>query len=79
MQILITEHHNHTCLQLPNFHGQSVLVELEKKRNEKTTPFGVKLVRSQVLYRAAQSLFQLRYAYACSICESIDNTNFAPK
>ena len=28
---------------------------LEKKRKEKTTPFGVNLMRSQVLYRAAQS------------------------
>ncbi len=27
---------------------------LEKKRKEKTTPFGVNLMRSQVLYRAAQ-------------------------
>ena len=27
---------------------------LEKKRKGKTTPFGVKLMRSQVLYRAAQ-------------------------
>ncbi len=26
----------------------------EKKRKEKTTPFGVNLMRSQVLYRAAQ-------------------------
>jgi len=26
----------------------------EKKRKEKTTPFGVDLMRSQVLYRAAQ-------------------------
>ena len=26
----------------------------EKKRTEKTTPFGVNLMRSQVLYRAAQ-------------------------
>ncbi len=29
-------------------------VEKEKKRREKTTPFGVNLMRSQVLYRAAQ-------------------------
>ncbi len=28
----------------------------EKKRKEKTTPFGVNLMRSQVLYRAAQGL-----------------------
>ncbi len=28
----------------------------EKKRKEKTTPFGVNLMRSQVLYRAAQRL-----------------------
>ena len=28
--------------------------KLEKKRKEKTTPFGVNLLRSQVLYRAAQ-------------------------
>jgi len=27
---------------------------LEKKRKEKTTPFGVNLMRSPVLYRAAQ-------------------------
>ena len=27
----------------------------EKKRKEKTTPFGVSLMRSQVLYRAAQA------------------------
>ncbi len=27
----------------------------EKKRKEKTTPFGVNLMRSQVLYRAAQA------------------------
>ncbi len=26
----------------------------EKKREEKTTPFGINLMRSQVLYRAAQ-------------------------
>ena len=29
-------------------------VKLEKKRKEKTTPFGVNLMRSQVVYRAAQ-------------------------
>jgi len=29
--------------------------EKKKKRKEKTTPFGVNLMRSQVLYRAAQS------------------------
>jgi hypothetical protein len=28
----------------------------EKIRKEKTTPFGVNLMRSQVLYRAAQGL-----------------------
>jgi len=28
----------------------------EKKRKEKTTPFGVNLMRSQVLYWAAQGL-----------------------
>ena len=27
---------------------------VEQKRKEKTTPFGVNLMRSQVLYRAAQ-------------------------
>ena len=34
----------------------SRLLAEEKKRKEKTTPFGVKLMRSQVLYQAAQSL-----------------------
>ncbi len=29
---------------------------LEKKRKEKTTPFSVNLMRSQVLYRAAQTV-----------------------
>jgi len=29
---------------------------IEKKRKEKTTPFGVNLMRSPVLYRAAQGL-----------------------
>ena len=29
-------------------------VSSEKKRKEKTTPFGVNLMRSQVLYQAAQ-------------------------
>ena len=28
----------------------------EKKRKEKTTPFGVNLTRSQVIYRAAQKM-----------------------
>jgi len=32
------------------------LARKEKKRKEKTTPFGVNLMRSQVLYRAAQRL-----------------------
>ncbi len=37
--------------------GQAVLlIPVEKKRKEKTTPFGVNLMRSQVLYRAAQGL-----------------------
>ena len=31
------------------------LQQVEKKRKEKTTPFGVNLMRSQVLYQAAQS------------------------
>ena len=31
-------------------------VSQEKKRKEKTTPFGVNLMRRQVLYRAAQSM-----------------------
>jgi len=30
----------------------------QKKRKEKTTPFGVNLMRSQVLYRAAQFALQ---------------------
>ncbi len=30
------------------------MLRKEKKRNEKTTPFDVNLMRSQVLYRAAQ-------------------------
>ncbi len=29
-------------------------LELEKKREEKPTPFGVNLMRSQLLYRAAK-------------------------
>ncbi len=35
------------------------LVCFKKKRKEKTTPFGINLMRSQVLYRAAQ---------ACLLC-----------
>ena len=30
------------------------MMKRKKKREEKTTPFGVSLMRSQVLYRAAQ-------------------------
>jgi len=33
-----------------------VAVLLEKKRKKKTTPFGVNLMRNQVLYRAAQAV-----------------------
>jgi len=35
----------------------------EKKRKEKTTPFGVNLMRSQKLYRAAQ---MLGFTYTCN-------------
>ena len=38
-------------------------VRTEKRRTEKTTPFGVNLMRSQVLYRAAQYVI-------CNICVS---------
>jgi len=45
----------------------------EKKRKEKTTPFGVNLMRSQVLYRAAQRLRGFFYIFNfspphCSSC-----------
>jgi len=44
---------------------------VEKKRKERTTPFGVSLTRSQVLYRAAQhgsSLWALKLDQ--QICEN---------
>ncbi len=37
------------CLQMSQLVSMQIL-----KRKEKTTPFGVNLMRSQVLYRAAQ-------------------------
>ncbi len=37
-------------------YGQLLPQYMEKKRKEKTTPFGINLMRSQVLYRAAQVL-----------------------
>ncbi len=37
----------------------------ERKRKEKTTPFRVNLMRSQVLYRAAQTLMANRIADFC--------------
>ncbi len=47
-------------LWLPNLRWAFV----RKKRKEKTTPFGVNLMRSQVLYRAAQVLLSQCWA-AC--------------
>ena len=36
--------------------SSSYVLAAEKHRKEKTTPFGVNLMRSQVLYKAAQVL-----------------------
>ncbi len=52
---------------------------VEKKRKEKTTPFGVNLMRSQVLYRAAQGdngvpLSRSTEGSACSICSATSHS-----
>ena len=53
----------YTCVSIPHdcFHKCTLRLQVggklsrkEMKRKEKTTPFGVTLMRSQVLYRAAQ-------------------------
>jgi len=44
----------YSCLSEELCLGPSI--DLSCKRKEKTTPFGVNLMRSQVLYRAAQGL-----------------------
>ncbi len=41
------------CLNAANACAQPSPQFVEKKDNEKTTPFGVNLMRSQVLYQAA--------------------------
>jgi len=40
---------------------------IERKNKEKTTPFGVNLMRSQVLYRAAQGVAAMhaKLSFAC--------------
>ncbi len=45
-------------LQLPFF---CLITTIEKKRKEKTTPFSVNLMRSQVLYWAAQVPYHYLY------------------
>ncbi len=52
------------------------ICQVEKKRKEKTTPFGVNLMRSQVLYRAAQNLFRYSW-FAVTVqlnCNSSEQT-----
>jgi len=48
------------CPDLQSYSPQPMRLTapVEKKRKEKTTPFGVNLMRSQVLYRAAQEQHQ---------------------
>ena len=48
----------------PQLEAEQPATLLEKKRTEKTTPFGVKLMRSQVLYRAAQGLRGIKVVLA---------------
>jgi len=52
----------HVTHFLPKLQQVAHLKALEKKRKEKSTPFGVNLLRSPVLYRAAQSLKPLHIA-----------------
>ncbi len=47
---------------------------LEKKRKEKTTPFGVNLMRSQVLYRAAQGLKDVEVVLARPVVPSVSSS-----
>ena len=54
---------NGDCLilgaELVNLHQAVFTHNAIDKRKEKTTPFGVNLMRSQVLYRAAQNAIRL--------------------
>ena len=47
---------------------------LEKKRKEKPTPFGVNLMRSQVLYRAAQGLKDVEVVLARPVVPSVSSS-----
>ncbi len=41
-----------------------------KKRKEKTTPFGVNLTRSQVVYRAAEHMWKLTHQTAADLAST---------
>ncbi len=50
-----------------------VAARSEKKSKEKTTPFGVNLMRSQVLYRAAQAAAR---SYGCTNSHTLATDNY---
>ena len=52
MEVLLNYTLNNTC-HIERF---SAVLTYEKKRKEKTTPFGVNLLRSPALYRAVLSV-----------------------